>query len=139
MVAILTSTTAGLGTANGPAMDLFVRQGSPAFHGITFQLSTTAASGTTPTLDVKVQTSLDGVVWFDVLAFFPATSVSEFLKSLPVTSREVAALDDNATMNSVTILTADTVRSMFGPLFRVRWIIGGTTPSFTFKVEAFVF
>lgn len=68
------------------------------------QLDVTAAAGT---LDVVIEDSLDGTAWNTLSAFSQKTAVA----------REVI---------NVTIPFADRVR--------VRWTVGGTTPSFTFSV-----
>lgn len=73
------------------------------------QLNVTAVSGTTPTLDVVIEDSLDGTNWNVIGTFAQDTAVG----------REVI---------NVTTPFADQVR--------VRWVIGGTTPSFTFSVLA---
>ena len=72
------------------------------------QLDVTAASGTTPTLDVKIQDTLDGTNWNDLVAFTQATA----------TTREIK-----------------TVTTPFSDRLRVLYTIGGTTPSFTFSVR----
>lgn len=73
------------------------------------QLNVTAASGTTPTLDVIIEDSLDGgVTWNTIGTFAQKTAVS----------RE--------TIN-ITI--------PFSPLLRVSWVIAGTAPSFTFAID----
>lgn len=73
------------------------------------QLNVTAASGTTPTLDVLIEDSLDGgVTWNTVGTFAQKTAVA----------REVV---------NITVPFADTLR--------VRWTVAGTTPSFTFAVH----
>lgn len=71
------------------------------------QLNVTAASGTTPTLDVVLEDTLDGTNWNVIGTFSQKTA----------TSREVI---------NVTAPFADNVRA--------RWTVGGTTPSFTFAV-----
>lgn len=71
------------------------------------QLNVTAASGTSPTLNVLVEDTLDGSTWNTVGTFAQKTA----------TGREVV---------NVTTPFADRVR--------VSWTIGGTTPSFTFDV-----
>lgn len=71
------------------------------------QLNVTAASGTTPTLDVLIQDSLDGTNWNTVGTFTQKTAAA----------RQVI---------DVTTPFADRVR--------VLYTIGGTTPSFTFDV-----
>ena len=73
------------------------------------QLNVTAASGTTPTLDVVIEDSVDGgVTWNTVGTFAQKTA----------TAREVI---------NVTV--------PFGDSLRVRWTVGGTTPNFTFAVH----
>lgn len=73
------------------------------------QLNVTAVGGTTPTLDVVIQDSVDGgASWNTVGAFAQKT----------VAGREVI-----------------NVTGPFGPLLRVLWVVGGTTPSFTFAVD----
>lgn len=69
-------------------------------------LDVTAASGTTPTLDVSVQTSDDNVTWRTLASFGQKTAVSNQHLS-------VAGLDR---------------------FMRFSWVIAGTTPSFTFSV-----
>lgn len=72
-------------------------------------LSVSAASGTTPTLDVTLETSIDdGATWDTVAAF----------------AQKAAAGSDG---------------HVFGPLgdkCRWKWTIAGTTPSFTFAIDA---
>lgn len=71
------------------------------------QLNVTAASGTTPTLDVVVEYSVDGSNW---------NTIGTFAQKV-TTGREVI-----------------NVTTPFAKNVRVRWTIGGTTPSFTFAV-----
>lgn len=82
--------------------------GTPPTEALRAQLEVTAASGTSPTLDVIIQDSLDGgVTWNTVGTFTQATA---------------------ATRQVINITTP------FAPLLRVSWTIGGTTPSFTFAI-----
>lgn len=74
------------------------------------QLDVTAASGTTPTLDVLVEDSLDGTNWNTIGTFAQKTAAG----------REVI-----------------NITTPFSNQVRVRWTIGGTTPSFTFSVAAY--
>lgn len=69
-------------------------------------LDVTAASGTTPTLNVTVEESDDGTTWRQVGTFAQKTAVSNERKSFAISA----------------------------PKYRVTWTIGGTTPSFTFSV-----
>lgn len=72
-------------------------------------LTVTAASGTTPTLDARLETSVDGgTTWTTVAAFTQITA-------------------------------AGARSRVFGPLgdvCRWAWTIAGTTPSFTFSISA---
>jgi hypothetical protein len=72
------------------------------------QLNVTSASGTTPTLDVVIEDSFDGTTWNTVVTFTQKTASG------------VQALD---------------VSGQFTDQLRVRWTVGGTTPSFTFDVR----
>lgn len=71
------------------------------------QLEVTAAAGTSPTLDVVLEDSLDGTSWNTIGTFAQLTT----------TGREV--ID---------------ITGLFADRLRVRWTIGGTSPSFTFSV-----
>ncbi len=71
------------------------------------QLAVTAATGT---LDVVVEDTLDGTNWNVIATFTQATAVT----------RQVLNLS-----------------APFADRLRVRWTIGGTTPSFTFSVVAY--
>ncbi len=73
------------------------------------QLDVTAASGTTPTLDVVIEDTLDGTNWNTVgTAFTQKTAAGREVKD---------------------------ITGLFHGQMRVRWTIGGTTPSFTFSVK----
>ena len=75
------------------------------------QLDVTAASGTTPTLNVVLEDSLDnGGTWNTIGTFAQRTAAG----------REVI---------NVTTPFTDRVRA--------RWTVGGTTPSFTFSVVVY--
>lgn len=71
------------------------------------QLNVTAASGTSPTLDVVLQDTVDGTNWNTVATFTQATAVTRSVQrvTVPFTNR-----------------------------LRISYTIGGVTPSFTFSV-----
>lgn len=73
------------------------------------QLNVTAASGTTPTLDVVIEDSVDGGATWNTVGTF---------------AQKVAA--GREVINVTTPFTG---------MLRVRWTIGGTGPSFTFAVD----
>lgn len=72
------------------------------------QLDVTAASGTTPSMTVVIESTLDGTNW-DALGTFAAKTAA---------GREVI-----------------TINPVIGRRVRARWTITGTTPSFTFSVR----
>lgn len=87
--------------------------GNPADQ-VTLFTRVTAASGTTPTLNVKLQESPDGTNWYDVgVASTNLTGVS--------TQRFVATYQSS------------NVGGLSAIQYRVVATIGGTTPSFTFE------
>lgn len=71
------------------------------------QLDVTAASGTSPTLDVVIEDTVDGTNWNVIGTFTQRTAAG----------RQV--ID---------------VAGFFTDQLRVRWTVAGTTPSFTFSV-----
>lgn len=73
------------------------------------QLNVTAVSGTSPSLTVLIEDSVDGGVTFNTIGTFAAKTA---------TGREVI-----------------NVTGLFGEHLRVSWTITGTTPSFTFAVD----
>jgi hypothetical protein len=109
LVASAARTATGTGTA---------ACGFGPFDKFAAQLVVTAASGTTPTLDVTWQHSIDGgTTWYTVAAFTQRTATGQELKA----EAEVEAA------------TAE----VYGDCFRAIWTIGGTTPSFTFAVDVY--
>jgi ABC-type nitrate/sulfonate/bicarbonate transport system substrate-binding protein len=82
------------------------------------QIAVSAASGTSPTLDVIVQHSIDGgTTWFTLATFTQKTTTGNELK---IESEVEAA-------------TAE----VYGDCQRLSYTIGGTSPSFTFSVKGF--
>lgn len=77
------------------------------FDRLRIQLNVTAASGTTPTLDVVVEDTVDGTNF---------NTIGTFAQKV-TTGREVIS-----------------VVGLIGARVRVRWTIAGTTPSFTFDI-----
>lgn len=75
-----------------------------------FSVNVTAVSGTTPQLTVIVESSADGgTTW--------------------------RAQGQTAVITAVSV-TDTVINGQFSELVRVRWTVAGTTPSFTFSVQA---
>lgn len=94
-------------TANG---DSGPQAGYGASSMLRAQLDVTAASGTTPNLTAFIEDTLDGANW-NVVGTFTAKTAA---------GREVI-----------------NVAGGFTDTLRVRWVITGTTPSFTFSVKVY--
>jgi len=137
-VCLLQQTTA---TTTGTAADIVLPQGYTAAI-VTLAVNTT--SGTTPTLNVYVQdrlrqaasTDLSGAdvantatpLYDDLIAFAQATTSGNQVARLVGGGNVVAAQKDAA-------LTAGSVASgPIGATWRVKYVLGGTTPSFSFNV-----
>lgn len=90
-------------TGNGTAVDNAVLTSA----GATAVLSVSAASGTTPTLDVVIEHSVDNSVWVPLITFAQRNSVKAEYK---------------------------TVSGTVNRYLRAKRTIAGTTPSFTFNV-----
>lgn len=106
MPQVTTLIGSGARTSNGNGGPVDV---SPATT-LRCQLNVTAASGTTPTLTVTVQDTIDGTNYNAVASFAQVTT------------------------------TGISVLNITGPFtdkVRVAYVIGGTTPSFTFAVIAY--
>jgi hypothetical protein len=70
-----------------------------------------AVSGTSPTMTVSVAESLDGgTTWVNVSSATAVTAAGTTRHTVPITA-------------------------VIGPMLRIGWTIGGTTPSFTFSVD----
>ncbi len=102
---VLAERAARTASGNGPSVD----DGSSTTDGAVAALHVLSASGTSPSLTVRVQHSADGVVWADLITFDQVTAA------------------------------ASQVKAVAGPVsryLRAVWTITGTSPSFTFAVSA---
>jgi len=101
-----------------------------SFKTMLLELNVTAASGTTPTLDVYIDTSADSTNFINIAHF----------TQLITTGRRAIQISDDAAgaavdFDSTADLAAGVVKQgAWGSTLRVRWVITGTTPSFTFSV-----
>jgi hypothetical protein len=106
------------------------------FQSIVFTLDLTAAAAASgDTLDVVVQTKLDGTNWTDIVHFTQATGTGGAKRYIAKVT-----LDGSQTMFEVgTALTAGNTRNLAGDQFRVSYTIvdgGAHGQSFTFTVTA---
>lgn len=105
-------------------------------NGIAFALDVTAAATeAADTLDVLVQTKVDGTNWLDVVAFTQVTGDGGTKRHIA----KVAAGLAEAMFENGSALSAGSVRDIIGDEWRVRWAITDASTdnaSFTFSVTA---
>lgn len=121
---VLRASAAATSTGN---TDLFQVS---AFSAADILLDVTAASGTSPTLDLYIQKRLpDSSTWQDIAHFAQNTgSAGKQILSFVSSGNSIAAVQTDA-------LTVNTVKTtLIGAEWRVRWVVGGTSPSFSFAV-----
>ena len=114
---LVEGSSAKTATGNGSLQQNYNHRGAVLY------VATSAVTGTTPTLTVKVQGSYDGTTWVDVSGAVTGT--------INATGTTVLAV-----YPGVTVAANAAVSYPLPRLWRVAWTIGGTTPSFTFAVCA---
>ncbi len=92
-------------TTNGNGGDVRASGG----ESVRAQLNVTTASGTTPTLNVLIEDSVDGGISYNTIGTFAQKTAA---------GREVI-----------------NITTPFSETLRVSWSIAGTNPSFTFSVD----
>jgi hypothetical protein len=135
---ILVSTTAAA-SSTGPELNI----ASP-FTSVIFLLNVTAASGTSPTLNVRIQEVLTPAaaadqinvkptgakVYDDFVSFTQATGTGNWRARVTGGGNDVAILTDG------TMAAAAAKSGPIGCIWRCKYTIAGTNPSFTFNVVA---
>lgn len=107
--------------------------GFGSFRTALIQLAVTAQSGATPTLDVYIDSTIDNTNWLNI-AHFTQLAATTGRRILQLSEHTASGVSD---IDPTTDLPAGTVRQgPWGSSLRVRWVIGGATPSFTFSVAA---
>ena len=108
VVQVLQASTTMTASTNGDVQDGFGQS-----TALRLQLEVTAASGTLPTLDVTIEDTLDGTNWNTVATFTQKTTTG---------------------LQVINLLAGTTP---YADRLRVKTVIGGTTPSFTFSVKGY--
>lgn len=115
------------------AGDEFMMEG---FEAVTFQLDVTvAATDVGDTLDVYVQTTIDGTNWVDIVHFTQVLGNGGAKRFFSKISASLALTE----FENATALGAAAVRHIVGDRYRVRWAITDASTdnaSFTFGVTA---
>lgn len=105
-VVVLNPLSAKTATATGTQVD----NGASTTNGLAAYLHVTAASGTTPTLVVKVQHSADASTWADLVTFTTMDAAHDYERA--------------------------TATGTINRYLRADWTVAGTNPSFTFHLSA---
>jgi len=106
---VLTQASAAQ-TTNGVSTNLPVA----GYRELLVAANVTASAGTTPTLTFALDSLGADGVWYTLWTSVAVTAVGQTIASLGVSA---------------------TTNVAFGATVRLRWTIGGTTPSFTFSVS----
>lgn len=107
------------------------------FSNVGIKLTCTPVTGTTPTLDLYIQESIDGGTNFIDMAHF--AQVTAALTNPTWVSLAVGGSDRYVGAVGDAVISASGVGApLVSNVWRVKWVIGGTNPSFTFQVDAFL-
>lgn len=132
IVTPLTLLALGVQTVTGAGAESLLE----GFEVVTFELDVTAAATASgDTLDVYVQTTVDGTNWVDVVHFAQVLGDGGVKRFFSKISASLALTE----FENGTALGAAAVRHIVGDRYRVRWAITDATTddaSFTFAVYA---
>ena len=115
---------AGAGTTTFP---LWAQPQHGIFFSCTVALRVTAASGTTPTLDTFLQDSGDNVGFNDRMHFPQATAAANYLGAVSGGSGGITPV----VTGDGTLAVSTKVDGPLSAFGRIKFVVGGTTPSFT--------
>lgn len=103
---------------------------------LVFQLDVTAAAtAVDDTLDVFIQTTVDGTKWTDVVAFTQVLGNGGAKRFLA----KISKTEPQAMVENATALSAGSIRQFFGRQYRARYVVVDTDTddaSFTFSITA---
>lgn len=128
---VLAASAARTTTAAGDTIEF------PNCENVTFWLSSGAGTGSTPTLDVALQVTIDsGTTWVTIGRWAQVTSAAVG-GGITMTSGRA---EGEAAAYITSALTGGSLvnNTVLSRKVRAYWTIGGTGPSFTFTVVALV-
>lgn len=105
------------------------------FGSVTYKLTCSQASGTSPTLDVYLQTTDDGGTTFYDMAHFVQLSASGANPEWVTIGAEDASAY-HGTVGDATISASAVGIPHLSKTLRVKYTVAGTSPQFTFAVVA---
>ncbi len=134
----LTLHASGAETASGNSGAVLL----PSVQGqiMLVEVNVSAASGTTPTLDLYFQESLDNGATFKDVAHFTqitTTTASPVYLKLGLGNNAIADAVVGA-IGDATVAAGSLGLPVISGVLRLKWVIGGTTPSFTFASTAYI-
>jgi hypothetical protein len=104
--------------------------GVDTFSAATFQLNVTAVTGTSPTMNVYIQKLLpDQATWTDLVSFAQVTGAIDKVFEV------VGQGNSTYTATDATLTAGTSQTAILGSTHRVKVVIGGTNPSFTFTLD----
>ena len=114
------STTTLAASASGAKLP-----GMEKYTSALFVVTSGTVTGTSPTLNVYIQTLLpDGSTWQDIVSFTQITAATSRIAHFVTGAASEAAVQTEA-------LTAGSIKAIgLGNFIRVRCVVGGTNPSF---------
>lgn len=107
------------------------------FDDLIVEVAVSAASGTNPTLDVYVQQTFDnGTTYVDVAHFTQITAaLTNKARVCLARGNFTNALKEG--VGDATVTAGQLGLPLLSSKGRIKWVIGGTTPSFTMAVTAY--
>lgn len=106
------------------------------FDRCVLELAVTAVTGTSPTLDLYIQETLDGTNYIDVCHFTQVTAALTNPHRVVLNSIDVSdALKEG--IGDATVSAGQLGLALVTNKVRVKWVIGGTSPDFTFAVTSY--
>lgn len=125
-----TATTAATGSSGTVTLRDF------DYNSLVFNLIPSSVSATA-TLDVFIQSSLDGgTTWYDVLRF-PRVTASAATPLWGAASSSALSVMGTVGASTISSTTGGTGVPLLSNTIQVYWSLGGTTPSASFVVNAF--
>lgn len=106
------------------------------FDRAVIELAVTAVTGSSPTLDLYIQETLDGTNYVDVCAFTQVTAALTNPHRVVLNSIDVAdALKEG--VGDATTAAGNLGMPLVTNKVRVKWVLGGTSPDFTLAVTSY--
>lgn len=127
-LATLTAVTAATGVSDALLQEF-------DFASITFKLQTANVSGTSPTLDVYLQTSDDGgTTWYDMTHFEQLAADTTDPLFATIACQDASRYHGPVGVKTLAVSAVGV--PIFGRQVRMAWTIAGTSPTFDITLDA---